>query len=139
MTDTKLKPAVFKHIESELYDYPGTKREIQRLREQIIYGSTIPDENIGGGRASEPGRPTERIATRLATNKRLESLEEIRDAIYQVYCSASPEHKDLIRLRYWERTDLSWYGIADRLCVSRRQALRWRNAIVERIAEVIGW
>jgi RinA family phage transcriptional activator len=47
---TKLRKATFKHIESELYSYHDTLKEINRLRKDIIFTNENDDENIGGGR-----------------------------------------------------------------------------------------
>jgi hypothetical protein len=74
---TKLKKATFKHIESELYSYHDTLKEINNLRKDIMFTKENDDENIGGGRSSFISSPTEQIATRLATHKRLGQLEEV--------------------------------------------------------------
>lgn len=139
MQATKLRKATFKHIEAELYNYHDTKKEIARLREQIMYGSTQQDENIGGGRSSEPGRPTERIATRLLTHKTLRNLEEITEAIENVYNSLENEQQNIIRLRYWNKPSKDWDYIADACCMGRRTAFNYREMIVNAIAEKVGW
>ena len=77
----KLKRATFKYIESELYSYKDTLKEIDQLRDEILYGRNNDDENIGGGRSSLPGKPTEQIATRLLTHKTLRNREEVANAI----------------------------------------------------------
>lgn len=141
MIADKLKPATFKHIEAELYGYPDTKREIHRRREEIM-NTTDQDENTGQGKNSyrTPGRPTERIATRLTMDKRLRNLEEIVGAIDRVHNRSSNDYQKLIELKYWSRRKaLTWEGIADKLHVSRRQAMRWRDEIIHTIAEVLGW
>lgn len=139
-TATKLKKATFSHIESELYSYHDTLREINNLRKDIMFTRENDDENIGGGRSSIPGRPTERIATRLATHKRLNKLEEIANAIEKVYTGLPEDYQKLVRLKYWTRPQtLTWRGIADKLFVTSRTAQRWRDEIVNTIAEVLGW
>lgn len=99
-----------------------------------------PDENIGGGKSNIPGNPTEKVATRLAENVELKRLEEIAGAIKFVYDSSPEEYKKLIKLKYWTKPQLlTWDGIADRLHISKRQAMRWRDEIVYSIAKVLGW
>jgi RinA family phage transcriptional activator len=137
---TKLKKATFKHIEAELYCYHDTLKEIQMIRNNIMFCREDVDENVGGGRSSLPGKPTESIATRLATHKRLAQLEEIANAIERVYTQLPETHQKLIRLKYWTRPQtLTWDGIANELHIGRMTAFRWRNEIIYAIAEVLGW
>lgn len=139
-TATKLKKATFSHIESELYSYKDTLREIDNLRKDIMFTNENDDENIGGGRSSIPGRPTERIATRLMTDKRLVKLEEIASAIEKVYTGLPEDYQKLVRLKYWTKPQLkTWDGIAREIPVSRRTSFNMRDEIVNTIAEVLGW
>jgi RinA family phage transcriptional activator len=136
----KLRKATFKHIESELYSYHDTLREINNLRKDIMFTKENDDENIGGGRNNLPSSPTERIATRLATHKRLNQLEEVTHAIEKVYTSLPEDYQKLIKLKYWTRPQtLTWEGIADKLHLGRRTAFRMRDEIVECVSEVLGW
>lgn len=135
----KLKKATFQHIESEIYHYPETVKEIKRLRDEIMY-RTSNDENVGGGKSNLPSSPTEQTATALVTNRKLHNLEGIAYAIETVYNSVNDEYKKLIRLKYWTKPQtLTWEGIANTLPTSRRQAFRWRDEIVQAIGEMLGW
>jgi RinA family phage transcriptional activator len=137
---SKLRKATFKHIESELYSYHDTLKEINNLRKDIMFCNENDDENIGGGRNNLPSSPTERIATRLATHKRLIQLEEVTNAIYKVYTGLPEDYQKLVKLKYWTRPQtLTWEGIAEGLHVSRRQAFNWRDEIVYAVGEVLGW
>jgi RinA family phage transcriptional activator len=137
---TKLKKATFQHIESELYSYHDTLKEIKILRDNIMFCNENDDENIGGGRNNLPSSPTERIATRLATHKRLIQLEEVTNSIYKVYTGLPEDYKKLIRLKYWTRPQLkTWDGIAEEIPVSRRTAFNMRDEIIYAIGEVLGW
>jgi RinA family phage transcriptional activator len=139
-TTIKLKKATFKHIESELYSYKDTLKEIETIRKDIIFTRQNEDENVGGGRSSTPSSPTERIGTMLATNKKLEQLEKIANAIEKVYTGLPEEYQKLVRLKYWTRPQLkSWEGIAEDLNVNRATAFRWRDQVVTTVAEVLGW
>jgi RinA family phage transcriptional activator len=136
----KLRKATFKHIESELYGYHDTLREINELRKNIMFTKENDDENTGGGRNNLPSSPTERIATRLATHKRLNNLEEVTNAIQKVYTGLPEDYQKLVRLKYWTRPQtLTWEGIADKLYITSRQAMRWRDEIIYTVAEVLGW
>ncbi|MFJ5750096.1 transcriptional regulator [Peribacillus frigoritolerans] len=137
---TALKKPTFKHIESELYSYHDTLKEIQFLRNNIMYTKENDDENIGGGRSSFPSSLTEKIGTRLVNHKRLNQLEEITNVIEKVYTGLPETHQQLIKLKYWTRPQTkAWEGIALELHVSRRQAFKWRDEIINIIGEVLGW
>jgi RinA family phage transcriptional activator len=140
MLESKLKKATFKHIESELYSYHDTLKEINELRKDIMFCNENEDENIGGGRNNIPSSPTERIATRLATHKRLTRLEEVANSIEKVYTGLPDDYQKLIKLKYWTRPQtLTWDGIARRLHIGRMTAFRYRDEIIHTISEVLGW
>jgi RinA family phage transcriptional activator len=135
---TRLKRSAFKHIEDELYYYQDTLKEIDRLRNEIMFDKGPTDES--GIRGGEISRPTERIATRLLTNKRLRNLEEIAEAIDKVYTELPTTHRNLVQLKYWARPQtLTWDGIAGKLYVTKRQAYRWRDETINSVGEVLGW
>lgn len=139
-TASKLKKATFKHIESELFSYKDTLREIENLRKDIMFCKENDDENIGGGRSSFVSSPTERIGTRLATHIKLTRLEEVANAIQKVYTGLPEDYQKLVRLKYWTRPQtLTWDGIAGKIPVSRRTAFNMRDEIVFAIGEVLGW
>jgi RinA family phage transcriptional activator len=136
----KLKKATFKHIESELYSYHDTLKEVNNLRIDIMFCTENEDENVGGGKDNRPSSPTERIALRLSTHKKLILLEEVTNAIYTVYAGLPNDYQKLIRLKYWTKPQLkTWDGIAEEIPVSRRTAFNMRNEIVFAIGEVLGW
>ena len=137
----ELTKITFKKIEAEWFNYFNTKREIALIREEIMnpFQEKV-DENIGGSRSNEVGRPTERIATRLSLNKQLNHLQDIVEAIDQVYEALPEEYQKLVKLRYWSKNrQLTWDGIALELNISKRQAMRWRDEIIQATSEVLGW
>ena len=137
---TKLHKNVVRYVEHNLYYYHEYIREIQRLRNDILYGVKITtDENVGGGRSNLPSSPTERRTIELLTNRRLDTLERVTGAIKTVYEALPEEKKKLVRLKYWTRPQkYTWDGIAEQLHVSRITCLRWRDEIVYAIAELLG-
>ncbi|MEV2910767.1 transcriptional regulator [Paenibacillus larvae] len=136
----KLRRGTFQHVESELYAYHETRKEIIRLKNEILYGSTPADDNVGGGKSNLPGDPTGEVAVLLSSHKKLEQLERIVNAIESVHNSLPEEKQKLIRLKYWTRPQrLTWEGIAAELHVSRRTAMNWRDRVVRAIAQKIGW
>lgn len=139
----KPRKVTFKHAEAEWYNYYHTLKEIARLREEIMLPFDENPEQInivkGANSVRMPGNPTERIAIRLSTNKKLEYLTEIVGAIEQVYNALPDDYKKLVRLKYWNRNKLTWEMIAEELHVSRRQAMRWRDSIIQATIELLGW
>lgn len=139
-TATKLRRGTFQHVESELYGYHDTKKEIARIKNDILHGKANFDENVGGGRSNLPNDPTGNSATLLASHRKIEQLERIVDAIESVVNTLPDQKRHLVELRYWARPQtLTWDGIAMRLDVSRRTAINWRDEIVYAVAEKIGW
>lgn len=135
----KLKRGTFKHIESELFCYKETKKELNRLKEEILY-ATPYYEMTGGGRSNLPGDPTGMAATTILSHRRIEQLERIVEAIGEVYGQLPEEKQKLVRLKYWTKPQTrTWQGIADQIPVNRSTAIRWRNEIVYLIAEKLGW
>lgn len=138
----KIKKTTFKHVEAEWYNYYETLKEIANLREEIMYPMQEQEDiNIvkGANSVRQPGDPTEKIATRLTTNKRIKHLQEIATAIETVYNVLPKDYKKLVCVKYWSRHNLTWDGIALELSISKRQAIRWRNIIIQAIVEVLGW
>jgi RinA family phage transcriptional activator len=139
MIETKIRKSTFKHIESELFAYHDTRKEIIKLKNEIIYASAPPN-NTGGGRSNTPSDPTERTVAAILTDRRIQHLQSVVDAIEGVYERLPRDKKNLIHLYYWAKPKmLTWDGIADKLHVSGRQAQRWRDEIVQAISEKIGW
>ena len=136
----KLKNGSFKHVESELYHYHETKREIEQIKMDILHGTAAPDENVGGGRSNLPGSPTENKAIAMVANRQVVQLENIIYAIDYVVSQLPSDKRKLVELKYWTRPQmLTWDGIALNLCVSRKTAFRWREEIVTAIGHHIGW
>lgn len=139
-TAVQVKKSTFKKAEAEWYDYHQTLKEIAKLRQEIMNPMKENDENVGGGRSGRNSSPTENIATRLVTHKQLKYLNEVTEAVENVYNALPDDYKKLVRLRYWNKSqELTWDGLALKLNVSKRQAMRWRDEIIQATVEVLGW
>ena len=136
----QLRSGAFKHVESELYHYHETLKELERMRYEILHGGAQVDENIGGGKSNLPGDPTGQKAIALVTNRQINELEKIVQAIDFVILALPLEKQKLVQKKYWDRPQtLTWDGIALELNVSRITAMRWRQEIVQAIGHLIGW
>ncbi|SDK47483.1 transcriptional regulator [Sediminibacillus albus] len=143
-TANKPKKITFKHAESEWYNYHQTLREIANLREEIMYPfDDDPDDKTivkGANSVRQPGNPTERMATRLTTSRQLKYLEQVVRAIEEVYNALPNDYKELVKNRYWRKNkQLTWDSVALEMNVSKRQAQRWRDEIIQATVEVLGW
>ncbi|RDW21025.1 transcriptional regulator [Oceanobacillus arenosus] len=143
---TAIKPTkiTFKKTESEWYNYYHTLKEIARLREEIMnpFDEEINDPTVVSGANSvrNISDPTSKMATRLMTSKQASYLSEIVEAIEQVYNALPDNYKELVRIRYWSKNrKQTWVGISRELKVSERQAMRWRDEIIQATIEVLGW
>lgn len=129
-----------RHVEEEIEDYHATLKEIQLRREELLYPHQETDTNIGGGRSNLPGDPTGRKGTALLADLRLKSLEQVTEGIDRVWQDLPDEKKTFIKLFYWTRPKkYTLEGVAIKLSISYPTAKRWRNEIIEKVAERIGW
>lgn len=139
-----LQRGVFQHVEAELFAYPYRKREIARLREEILtpYAEEINDPGIvkGINLVRMPGDPTGKKAIELASNAKLHNLERIADAIDEVYNKLPMVKQELIQVKYWTIPQrLTTVGICEKLGISESTYRRWRRAFIQNIAEILGW
>ncbi|TGA95625.1 transcriptional regulator [Sporolactobacillus shoreae] len=140
MTETKdkLKTAVFKYIESEIYDYPDTVQNIKDRYQNIMYASSKQDD-AGVVKGGGVGRPTERIATALMSSTSLARLERIASAIGSSYDQMPEDHKRVIQLKYWDNRKLTMEGIASECFMHRNTASKYRKEFVYLVASKLGY
>lgn len=138
----KIKKSTFKYIESEIYSYHDTLKQIESLRYEIIHQShSSRDQNNEAGKSSvrNISNETERIGTALATDKRIERMHKITKSIKKVYDQLDSDKKRLMKLYYWDRPgELTWDGVARELSAGRMTVIRWRRQIVTAIAYELG-
>lgn len=138
--ENKIKRDVFRHVEAELYAYPFRKKEIARLREEILHPHKPEDEQNIKSMGNKIGDPTAKKAIALAGHAKLLHLERVADAIEEVYNRLPEPKQELIRVKYWTSPQrLTTVGICDELGISERTFRRWRVQIITDIAEILGW
>lgn len=64
-----------KEIEDWLLNYNSHKKEYELSRQEVEAGLKEVDENVGGGRASTPGRPTEALACNIITHEQSDAAK----------------------------------------------------------------
>lgn len=135
----KLKRGVFQHVEGELAAYWETVRELEELKKDFLHAQPFR-EHVGRGRSNLVSDPTGNTAILMVSHRRIEQMERIVRAIEQIYKELTTEKKRLVQMRYWTRPQSrTWEGIAQELYISERQARRWRDQIINGIANRIGW
>lgn len=144
ITEVNIKRDVFRHVEAELYAYPFRKKEIARLREEILVPHNKHSEDTaivkGKNSVKKYGDPTAKTAVALASHAKLMHLERVVDAIDEVYNRLPEPKQELIRVKYWTSPQrLTTIGICEELGISERTFRRWRTQIVEEVAEILGW
>lgn len=135
----KLRWETFQKIKTELRFHHDNLREMESIRQDIIYAVGQTDENIGGSRSSLPADPTAQKGSTLEQHTRLKQLERYVMAIHRVYEFIDDDKKKLIHLRYWARPQiLNWEGVALQLHISPRTARNWNTQIIRSIASELG-
>lgn len=136
----KIKKSTFKYIESEIYSYYETLKQIELVRYELMHESSVQTNNESGkSSVRNISNETERKATALLTDRRIERMEKITTAIDKVYDRLDLDKKRLMELYYWERPgELTWDGVAKELAAGRMTVLRWRKQIVLAIAYELG-
>lgn len=138
---TKIEPATFRYIESEIYNLEATKKDIKKLRLEILNPTKQVDDNIVYGplQKGEPTRTTEVMATRLMTNKMLRNQEEMVQAIESTYSKLPEEYKQVIRLKYWNpNKNMKMEHIAEECFMHRNTAGKIRKNFVRAVALEVG-
>lgn len=143
MQDIKITKPTFKKCEAEWFNYHKTIKEIKLLEDAILHPfeeePNDPTVVKGANSVRDIGDPTATTAARLTRHKQLNYLREIASAIETVYNELPKEHKRLVQVRYWSNNNFTWEEIGTKCNVSRRQGIRWRDAIIQATVEVLGW
>jgi RinA family phage transcriptional activator len=133
----------FKKIESEWFNYYRTLQEIKLLEEAILYPYDESDDDptvvAGKNSVRNTTDPTADKVIRLTKHKQLNYLREVTSAIETVYNQLPADRKRLVHIRYWSKRKLVWDKVAEECFVSRRQAINWRDEIIQATVEVLGW
>lgn len=138
---TDIKAGTFRYVESEIYNLESTKREIKRLRLEILNPTKSEDENVVYGplQSGEPTRTTEIMATRLMTNKMLRNMEEMVQAIEHAYSKLPDDYKKVIQLKYWSpNRKMKMEHIAYECHMHRNTAGKIRKNFVKAVALEVG-
>lgn len=132
----------FRHVERELYRYPETLREVGRLEADIISRGMAVDLSAQSSQvqwSADWSDPAGNRGTVLAEHRKLREMRRVIEAIEDVLRLLDDDRRALVRAYYWDHPAESWDWIASYLKYDVRTLQRWRRAIVEAIAERLGW
>lgn len=136
---TGLRWRTYRYCEGLLYDYCSYEKLIKEREEAIINPFRVVDENIGGGRNTIISNDTERIASALVEDDRLNQLNKEYEAISESLEMLSDENRKVITLAYFVKPRTkTWTGIAIECDYSIRQCYRIRDKVIESIANKLG-
>lgn len=98
-------------------------------------------ENVGASKSNLPGNPIERQTIKKLSNKRYVMLSNIVNGVDKLVAEADEDTLDMINKRYWECPIgcYEWEDLAEYFGTSKSSILRRRNAMINRLAELIGY
>lgn len=139
MRKTSIERANFRLIESELYSFHDTLRELENLKKDIILATPVKESEI---RSTDTSNETQARALNLVSSPEILELSRrvnaIQFAIDILQQAPEPRKYDLLRLKYFERR-LTDSGIMRELSIEQATFYRWRREIIQLIASKLGW
>ena len=129
----------FRYVEGILHSYERYPRLISNRKEEIMHPYRETDSNIGGGSSGLISNETERMATKLVTDKRLMELERQFQAVNAALNRANEATRRIVELYYIKKPRLvTWEGVAQKVGYSSRQCRRIRDNFIGELAEELG-
>lgn len=131
--ELRIPPAVFRYIEHELYNQDEIRQELQRIKADIIEGSSAV--NHSGGRTG-PGDPTGSKVVKLVSSPSILAMERSTRAVDKALQMLNEDHRMLYELKYRQR--LSWQEVCDAMPCSERTYFRLRSKLVLTVGANLG-
>lgn len=129
ITDIKERIKIENRITANwLIHYRERKRDHDERRQEILASKKEYDENVGGGRSSIPGRPTEAMACKLDEHDTSNTARWLQ-AIEDVKAIVGPKKLQLLELRQECRFYISPDGGRP----------GWIAPVQQRFGEITGW
>lgn len=129
----RLTKNVFKYIEGELRAYNQMRKDLEMIKDDIIF--TAPEQQEG--HSNTPGDPTMqkaiKIHNRIYSSPQLQQMQKNVDAIRKVYYRCGEQKRQVIELCYWNQR-YTLEGLAYKLDVTRKTVYNWRKQIIYAIA-----
>lgn len=119
------------YIEASIRKFHTLVKERDALRTEIILSASRT--NDGQPKRKEVSKPTESKACSLILNNRLQHLENLINAIENIFSQLPADRLELIKYKYWGAS-LNAEALAYKLHVDKATIWRWMNKVIEAIA-----
>lgn len=133
----KLTDVDYKSLDLWLFKYRDIDRQIA-IRKLEIQDVPNADENIGGGKSSDVGNPTEKIVLLYSKDVRLQALYSFKKAVDTTKSKLDKELTSIFDLRWGVGSCNTWEEIAHKVGYNKKYIYRKRNHILKIFAEKIG-
>lgn len=137
---------VFRQVEAELYKYPRYKNVLRNYRvdrKDVLHRIRQwppPEGDTKGLTSDKTGGGAIRLHHLSERRKHAEIMVAIIDTVYE---TLTDEEQDLVRIKYFERNDMSNEQIIATMQLdhgtSRTQWYRMRTDVIEQFAEEMGF
>ena len=130
----RLDKKVYKYIDYELQHYEENKKELERLREEILDASPAPAD--GQPRGNSTGNPTERKAMKLVSSTALLKIESTIKAIEKIYEQLNDDYKLFFDWNYKRNAGI--VKTCQEVNIAEPTYYRWRDSIVYSVGMELG-
>lgn len=135
----RIEQSTFRYVEGILHSFEKYPRMISNRRLEITNPYTETDGNIGGGSGNRISNETERMASRLISDKKLMGLTSRYNAMKETLARADDKTRQIIEIYYIKKPRLvTWEGVAEQVDYSSRQCRRIRDKFIQDLAEELG-
>lgn len=129
----RLSKNTFKYVEQEIRQYKNNRKELSRLKNDIIL-ETPEKQN---GCSSGLGDSTAAKAVKLSMNRKISELEKNQKAIETIYHRLCQDKQSVME-EYWQSRYTN-AGLAYKLGVDERTIRRWKQHIVYLVAAELNY
>lgn len=130
----RIDKEVYKYINHELQHYEENKKELERLKTEIIEQSPAPAD--GQPRGNTVGNPTEQKTMKLLTSAAILRIERNIRAIDKIYNQLNKEYKRFFDLCYIEQVGI--VKTCNDIPISEKTYHRWRDNITYSVGMELG-
>lgn len=131
----RIDKKVYNYIEFELQHYEENKKELERLREEILDASPSPADGQPKGQGGT-GKPTEIKAVKLMSSTALLKLENTITAIEKVKIQLNKDYTKFFELNYIKQAGI--VKTCNEIPIGERTYYNMRDKIVYAVGQELG-
>ena len=132
----KINKKIYNYIDFELTNYKFYERNIEQIRNDILYAS--PPPNDGQPRGNSMSDPTLDTVIKLTTPMAIYRMEYNKECIDRALKKLDSYHKEFFEKNYKENNGNNMIKVCYELSISERTYYRMRNKIVEYVGKEMG-